>query len=504
MSTHVKTLKSARIKASFLWFAVLQAITAAAAWAITSGGQILRGFLLGSITLTMLVQLLLVSFEAGLTAMIIFEPFRAILRRMQYLIVPYSTYEPIHLMTPVVTFFAFILILNRQKLEIFFASRMAKGVTFLAIICFLQIFNPLQGGLFVGLSGGMFILVPMAWFYFGQNAVPEFFPRVMRMIVILGMITSFYGVYQIIFGYPAFEQYWIENTDHYESIAVYNVTRALATYSNAEEWGRYTQIGSLIAFGLCLSKSEAEKRPFWFFSAIVLCIMLALSGQRSSIFGLFLGLTVLFLTGAKTLSSAFARISLLGAAAVLFLTLSTSLAEDDIRALDDSQGVNTMISHSTKGTLDPTSEGSLSARFETWNHLVTVVLPSNPVGSGLGAGSLSATRSEEREKPPIDNHFLTMAVSAGVPAALLLIWILFYAFKICIKRWRESETDSVEFSNLRIAMALLASFILNNFFGTSFVIYTVAPIGWLLLGWIDSINAEDKSENSETHMRKYA
>lgn len=490
MKTRVKSVAHPRIKSSFLWFAGLQGYAAAGAWAIVSGGQALRGFALSSVTLAMLVPLL-ISLEACLTAMIIFEPFRGLLRRLQYLIVPYSQNEPIHLLTPVVTIFAFLLLLNRHKLEMFFATPLAKLVSVMAAICFLQIFNPLQGGLYIGLTGGMFVLVPMAWFYFGQHAAPEFLPKAMRMVVVLGIIASFYGVYQVLFGYPSFELIWIENTDQYNSIAVYNVTRALATFSNAEEWGRYAQIGALIAFGLTFSKSEGNKRPFWLCSAIVLCFMLILSGQRTSIFGLFLGLTILFVTGAKTWSSAFTRMFLLAAALGLFLTYSVHIADDDIYALDDSQGVSTMVSHSTKGTLDPTSEGSLDARFETWTKLITRDLPANPVGMGLGYTGVSASRAGEREALAIDNYFFILALSAGIPAALLLVWILFRALGVCIKRWRESQPESAELSQWRIVMALVSTLILNNFFGTSFAIYSVAPIGWLLIGWISAKVAEE-------------
>ncbi len=45
-------------------------------------------------------------------------------------------------------------------------------------------------------------------------------------------------------------------------------------------------------------------------------------------------------------------------------------------------------------------------------------------------------------------------------------------------------------------LALMAAFILNNFFGTSFTIYSIAPIGWLLVGWI-SANYSRESKNIE-------
>jgi hypothetical protein len=55
---------------------------------------------------------------------------------------------------------------------------------------------------------------------------------------------------------------------------------------------------------------------------------------------------------------------------------------------------------------------------------------------------------------------------------------------------RQFDRTTSEFTHYRIAMALVAALILNNFFGTSFVIYSVAPIGWLLLGWLSARGLE--------------
>ena len=91
-----KSSNQSRTISSVLWIGLTQIYVFFSAWAIFSGGQLLRAFALSSVTLAMLVPLL-INFQAGLTAMIIFEPFRGLLRRMQYLIVPYSQNEPIHL-----------------------------------------------------------------------------------------------------------------------------------------------------------------------------------------------------------------------------------------------------------------------------------------------------------------------------------------------------------------------------------------------------------------------
>lgn len=469
-------------RSPLLWLIPTQLMAIFAAFSAAMGENLMRLSLLGGMLSTMVVPLL-ISLEAGLMAMIIFEPFRGFLRRAQYILVPYSQTEPIHLLTPIVTLLAFIIVVFRHKLETIRLTPLAGWTTALAAICFVQIFNPKQGSLFVGFSGALFYLVPMAWFYFGQTVREDFVPKIMRLIVILGLIASLHGVYQLIFGYPYFEKYWIDNTDLYSSIAVYNVQRALATFNSAEEWGRYIQIGCTIAIGLGLSRDEGKKRVLWFCAAGLLFIMIAFTGQRTSIFGLMLAGGILFLTGAKTMSGLLWRLGLMFAPLILIVALSKPLGEDAGYELDESDRVGTMLTHTTKGTINPTGEGSLEARFDTWSQLLTRDIPANPVGVGLGATTLAGSREEFADAPPIDNHFFSLALAAGLPAMLILAFILGRACVFCYRGWQQTEPDSKESMMWRITLALMASFILNNFFGTSFTIYSVAPIGWLLIGW---------------------
>ena len=51
-------------------------------------------------------------------------------------------------------------------------------------------------------------------------------------------------------------------------------------------------------------------------------------------------------------------------------------------------------------------------------------------------------------------------------------------------------------------LALTATFILNNFFGTSFTIYSIAPIGWLIIGWISV--SYDEIQNVPRESDEYA
>ena len=102
----------------------------------------------------------------------------------------------------------------------------------------------------------------------------------------------------------------------------------------------------------------------------------------------------------------------------------------------------------------------------------------------------------------IDNHFLSLALSAGIPAALLFLWILIRSLVFCFRSWRDSLPGSEQADLWRIMLALNATFVLNNFFGTSFTIYSIAPIGWLIIGWVSLAYSQmQKAERPEDSVR---
>lgn len=477
-----------------LWPVVTFPISALAVWAVNAGGEALRWLGLGAVAWSLALPLL-VSLEAGLFAMMLFEPLRGFLRRAQYLFLPYSATDPIHVVTPLVTLMAFGMLLQRRKLRIFRETPLAGLVTILCVIYFLEIFNPLQGGITIGLSGAMFMLVPVAWFYFGQDLKPSFMETALRLMVVLGILTSFYGLYQLAFGFPSFEQYWLDHTEFYDSISVGNVKRALATYSSAEEWGRYIEIGAIIAFGFATCAGSLLRRAGWFLSGAALTVMLLLTGQRTAMFGLILGCFLLMVLGARSWRSVVGRM-LLAFAPVLFVAILVKApTNDDMLSHSEEERMGAVMSHTTRGTLNPTQEDSLQERLKNWTYLATELVPYRPLGIGLGGTSLAAFRfSDDVDLPPIDSYFISTVITCGLPTALLFIWILMRATTLSWRTFRRSEVGSREARVWRVTTALLPVLILNSIFGNTFTLYSVAPVGWLLVGWISAGALRQASE----------
>ncbi len=488
MSAEILVESPSRFPRLKIWPLGSLPLSVAILWAANTGGEALRWLVLGGFGSAMMFALM-ISLEAGMVAMMIFEPLRGFLRRAQYLYLTYSQSDPIHVVTPVVTIVAFAIILQRHRFRLFYQSPLAVWVSLLAAIYFLQVFNPIQGGLSVGLSGAMFVLIPLLWFYFAQVIKPEFMLTAFRVIVVLAFISSLYGLYQLTFGFPAFEQYWIDNTDFYNSISVGKVERALATFSSAEEWGRYVEIATLIAFGFAAQAANRMRQVSWTICGGLLSLMLLFTGQRTAMFGLLLGLMVLVVMGATTRRAALARVLMLLAPALLIGILAKAPTNDDMLDHGDDERAKALLSHTARGTLNPTKEESLNERFKNWTYLATDVIPYRPLGMGLGATSVGAWRysdGADTDLPPIDSYFISSVLTCGIPAVLLLIWILCKATSMSWRSYRNAERGSPEARLWRIAAAIMPVLILNNMFGNTFTLYSVAPFGWLLVGWIST------------------
>ena len=501
MSSHVLTERPITRKAPRrplkLWPLVTLPLSALAICAVNAGGEALRWLGLSAIAWSLALPLL-VSLEAGLFAMMLFEPLRGFLRRAQYLFLPYSQTDPIHIVTPLITLMAFAMLLQRRKLRIFRETPLAGLVSILGLIYFLEIFNPLQGGITVGLSGALFMLVPVVWFYFGQTIKPAFLETALRLMVVLGILTSLYGIYQLAFGFPSFEQYWIDNTEFYNSISVGKVQRALATYSSAEEWGRYIEIGALIAFGFGAGAGSSPRRAGWFACGVALTGMLLLTGQRTAMFGLILGCLVLLLMGARTWRGAIGRGLLVLVPVVFIAVMVTAPTNDDMLSHGEDDRMGTVVSHTARGTLNPAKEESFQVRLDNWTYLATEYIPYRPLGIGIGGTSLAAWRfkNADDELPPIDSYFISTVIMCGLPTALLFMWILLRATRMSWRMFRQADPASSEARVWRITTTLMPVLILNSMFGNTFTLYSVAPIGWLLIGWISAGALRQASDHS--------
>lgn len=430
------------------------------------------------IVIFLLFVLTIGSIRKGIIGILIFLPFMAFLRRAVYFMSPYAKYDPIHLIAPALVLFIFvgIFLFDRERLsQVFQGNNLAKYVIVLLGLFVLQIFNPLQGNLFVGLGGALYYVIPIVWFFLALcYANNQLIRKLMSAIVIIGVITGAYGLYQMAFGFFSFEKYWIE-TGGFASLRVGGFIRAFSTFSSPEEYSRYLQISAVIAFGYFLKR----KNLGWFLIFAFIGISTIMTGVRSSVFGLALSVLVLLVIWkAKDIRRTFIRFALLASTFVIvmnFVPLPSS--EFDYR----SQSIfYTMVGHTARGFFNPVDERTFQGRLNLWKRLLTEVVPRNPVGYGLGSTSIAAQKFGGLGIGT-EGYIFALFVNSGVVGGLLFLIISLAALKKGTELSIQSEGSKVL---APLVLAVIAGLTLNNIFGSSFILYSVAPIGWFLIGWM--------------------
>ncbi len=418
------------------------------------------------------------SIRKGIIAILIFLPFLAFLRRVIYFVSPYVTYDPIHLVVPALVLFIFVgvLLFDKERLlQAFKGNSLAKYIIVLLGLFVLQIFNPLQGGLLVGLGGAFFYVIPMVWFFFALcYANNQLIHKLMIAIVIIGMITGVYGLCQMIFGFLPPEEYWIE-TGGFASLRVGRFIRAFSTFSSPEEYSRYLQIAGVIALGYFLKR----KNLAWLLIFAFIGISTIMTGVRSSAFGLALSISVLLVTWkVKDIRRAFIRLVLLVSAfAVIMNFVPQPVSEFDYQS---SSIFYTMAGHTARGFFNPTDERTFQSRLNLWSYLFSDIVLKKPLGFGLGSTSTAATKFGS-SSIGTDSYFLSIFVNSGLLGGILFSIITFLVLKKGTKLCFRRNPDKLLSATI---LAIVSGLSLNNLFGYSFGLYSIAPIAWLLIGWI--------------------
>ena len=430
------------------------------------------------------------SVHKGIIGILLFLAFMAFLRRAVYSVSPYAKYDPIHLVAPVLVLFLFggIVLFDRERLsQAIKGNNLAKYIVALLGLFVLQVFNPLQGSLLVGFGGILYYVIPAVWFflalYYADN---QLLHKLLTTIVAIAVVTGAYGLWQMSVGFLPFERYWIEHGG-FASLHVGRFIRAFSTFSSPEEYSRYLQVGGVIAFGYFLKR----KNLAWFLLFVFISISTVMAGVRSSVFGLASSVLVfLVIWRIRDLRRAFVRLILLASA---FVAIMSFLSPPPSGSIYQSQSVfYTMAGHTARGFFDPLAERTFHFRLKLWQRLLTDIVPRNPFGYGLGSTSIAAQKFGSLEIGT-EGYIFALFVNSGVIGGLLFLIISLAVLKKGIYLCAESEGGEIL---VHLVLAIIVGLFLNNVFGSSFALYSVAPIGWFLIGYLA------RQTNSQTKVQQ--
>ena len=437
-----------------------------------------KGIVENNIRIIFVIGLLLVlgtlclNITTGVISLLVFLPFMAFLRRCVYASNPYVKLDPILIVADALTIFMFSYIFlfeGKQLRKWFKENRVVRYITFLLLICVLQIFNPLQGGILVGLAGAKFWIVPMLWFYLGLYITERKMEFIFYLIIAIGVITAIYGLYQVFYGFTDFEKYWV-NYGGYTALKVGKYIRPFSTFASAQEYTTFLMISGIITVAYIVRR---QRNLYLLLALGIIFYGLIMASARGAILGFLIGSGLFLILGLRN----FKKI-VLASIAIIFISSilisQVSLPESPIETEHSIK--RTLIEHTASGITDPFAKSStLWYRFQGASSAFFRVIR-NPLGLGLGVGNLAAFKFGSSGDATVPETFFLIGsmMKIGILGGILLILIFYHFIK-----W--NFVSYVEKNDFFCRLEVVIFFVILICGGLA--LYSTGPISWLLLGW---------------------
>jgi hypothetical protein len=406
-------------KAAVKAFLLTLGLTAFSSLFVVAGGAWIR--LIAALAFTgLLVTLALMRPAVGIIATFVYLVFVAMLRRTLLPAAPWISADPMLLVAPLVAVFliikAFVLESRRWAPDV-----VSKGVLVILAITFAEVFNPAGGGISAGISGLMFMAVPLFWFFVGREFLRGAdVDRLLTAVVILGVIVACYGLWQIEVGDPPWDVNWLNTpgASQYASLNVGGTLRAFGTFSSFGEYALFLGTALVVSVSFCLRGRLVYALPI-----PLLAVGLFLASGRAPLITAAFAIVVMFaLRTGRPLTALMITVCAVGAA---FLALHFGGS-----ALSNAGGGSALVSHQLSGIADPLDPNSSTLLV----HLSLVVAGvksslSHPFGQGTAVtnGAAGVIKNVALRDNGLNNGNVA-AVGAGSSATEVDLSNAFVAF----------------------------------------------------------------------------
>lgn len=440
-----------------------------------------------AVTLLLLTMLgiLCLNPRRGVYILLIFLPFMYFLRRQVLHFQEFAQRDPILLFPPLVTiaiFLGIVVFYNRRLYAYFRRSALLKAVLGLLVLFTLQIFNPLQGNILVGVAGAIYFIIPVLWVSMGLLLDATDMRRIIALLMIIGTVTALYGIYQGVFGFSEVERYELESKGFYKVLGTRE--RAVSTFAGLGDFSVYLCTAGFLAFAHYW-RNKVNLLYLGILGIIALAMLTAAS-RTSILVLLFSILTFLTLYGrrlSQILTRGFFLVIIVGSLYGYLYTFSPEEIFDRYRSS------NPFIVHTVAGVTQPTQESTFKKRLWTWAYVVGPGLQQQPFGRGLGSTTTAATKFSGGERFTVDSYFFEIIYGSGPLAAVLFTAIVYCFFRDGL---RLTLRDPSNFT-YKVVIAVVAAHVLGSVFGVDVRDSVNGPTAWLVIGWMVK-EAVDRSE----------
>jgi hypothetical protein len=352
-------------------------------------------------------------------------------------------------------------------------STLSKLVTVLMLLMAVEIFNPLQGGMQVGIAGALFYLAPLLWFWVGRTYADSDLMRffMFRVLVALGAIAALWGIYQTYFGLFGFEREWVEQSG-YEALQITDeVVRAIGFFTSSAEFQRCLIVTGVTAWAAWLIR----RSPLITLVPLTL-VMIFLSAARGPLVMVIGSAVIVWAISARSVITWAPRFVVAGALGAAALAMFLTFAHANLLGGRFAPIVN----RQAEGLLNPLDPEKSTAMGHAG--LVTSGLMAGftaPAGIGLGATTLAASKYGGRSAST-EFDLSNVMVSLGIIGGLLYVVIVVTAVGSALRWWKRERSD-ISLATVGVLTGTVGGWLIGGE-------YSMVAIVWFCIGVMDQLS----------------
>jgi hypothetical protein len=410
------------------------------------------------------------SVSIGAVIMLIYLADMGWIRRALIPSTGYISNDPITLISTFISLLFFLRLVVLRKVPV--DTAISKTLVPLVVIMFLEVINPLQGGIAVGLSGLIFRLGPLLWYYLGKlRGSRKMASLLFFVMVLVSVFEIIIGNRQWFGGFSEVEKFWIASGGGTQS-AGKGYFRPFGTFLSFSEYVVIIVIGA----GLCWV-SFLQKKYIYLIPFVALFVTLFVSSSRGGMVSIFLVMVVIWAIQGRSYRAWLPRLAF----AVVIALWGISFGLEKVKAVEVDDKTQILVSHQIKGLSDPLGKNSTGGIHVS---LITAgVLQGfrTPIGLGLGAGTIGASKfgsgggSSEMD---VSDMFASLGFIGGILYVILCIRI----FVSISKYWHDSRDV--------LALSAFALMTACNGRWSSGGHYAQSMFLWLIIGIMDKVISE--------------
>ncbi len=419
------------------------------------------------------------NFKTSIMGLLVFYTFMGFFRRFFYTINPYIRFDPIYIIPDIFAFTLFVYLLIVKKGEVFRRIKESVGIKIFVILIglmFLQIFNPLQGGVAVGIGGGKFWLIPMLWVFFGIFFDKDSIEKVFKLLLILGFISAIYGVKQGFWGFFGFENKWlynVVNVNQFSSLLVHSIIRPFSFFPSPQEYADFLMITLIISFTALFFKRNKILFLIMFVVILYAKILLAVRGTLFLAFVSFVFI-VMIISRRKRL------VYLITGMGLSFYIILANLIDYELVLSAMPVNFLRLYAHVFSGIVDPFSRYStIWARMMEFKNLPLIIVR-YPFGVGIGATSLAGWKFGG-VYTGFEVSLVSLIAGASIFAGILYIGVVVVSIRQSIVKFVSTRNWIYP----AIAGIVFAYFVVGGL-----TLYSTPAIYWFLIGY--SLKGKEK------------